>query len=161
MSMEHREAFCLMKYQSDDRSESETLWNSRDGVTPFIISNRDGTKHMRHVEYGKDRCDPNYIPLPGMRIFVSATEELVKPRLLAYVDDIFDKHGARAHFGTKEKAYAALLPDWLHDGEAPWVLTVPSGEPELQKFYKKYLLLFKEGAPNFFGRSLFDLINKQ
>lgn len=159
--MEHREAFCLMKYQSDDKSETETLWNSRDGVTPFILSNRDKTKHMRHVEWGNDRCDPNYIPLPGMRIFVSATEELVKPDLLKYIDSFWGNHGGRKHFGTKENAYAQLLPDWLHDGEAPWVLTVPAANPELQKFYKKYLLLFQSTpGPNFFGRSIMGALKQ-
>lgn len=31
----HAEAFQLMRYDSDDGSDSKWFWNSRDGVTPF------------------------------------------------------------------------------------------------------------------------------
>lgn len=39
----HKEAFCLMLYRGVESGEEEWLWNSRDGVTPFIIwSAKDG-----------------------------------------------------------------------------------------------------------------------
>lgn len=116
----HREAFCLMQYRSDDGTEAEQLWNSRDGVTPFIISSRNG-KSMHHVEWNKDSCLPNFSPPKGMRIFVNATRELVTPRLREYVDKIFTEHHG-GYWETREEAFEALLPDWLHGGEAPWII---------------------------------------
>jgi hypothetical protein len=141
---DHKEAYCLMRYRTDDKSESETLWNSRDGVTPFTIMNRDKTKRMSHVDWNLDRADQMYIPPPGMRIFVSATEELVRDALKQYIDEFWGTRGARKTFGDKDNAYAQLLPDWLHDGEAPWVVTVPDKPTELSLFYTEYLPLFRE-----------------
>jgi len=57
-----------------------------------------------------------------MRIFVSATEELVAPKLKEYVEKIFTKSGG-GYWKTREEAFSALLPGWLHSGEAPWILT--------------------------------------
>ena len=34
----HAEAFCLMKYRCEKCGQAEVVWNSRDGVTPFIIN---------------------------------------------------------------------------------------------------------------------------
>jgi hypothetical protein len=71
---QHAEAFCLMKYSSDDSMIVEWLWNSRDGVTPFIIRSRDGTTELVHREMHLDRYMPDYEPLGGERIFVDMTE---------------------------------------------------------------------------------------
>jgi len=75
----HAEAFCLMKYSTKDGSEAEWIWNSRDGVTPFIIRSRSG-KEMTHVDWHLDRYLPNYKPAPGERIFV----DLTLPKAIAY-----------------------------------------------------------------------------
>jgi len=117
----HGEAFCLMTYQSRDGSAREVLWNSRDGVTPFIISSRDGTG-MEHIDWHRDKPVPDYKPPVGSRIFVDATEELVRPSLEKYIDRIFhDCEGG--YWKTREEAYAALLPDWLKPG-SPWIVEV-------------------------------------
>jgi len=42
MSYRHAGAFCLMTYRADDGTEEEQVWNSRDGVTPFVITLRSG-----------------------------------------------------------------------------------------------------------------------
>ena len=119
---QHREAFCLMQYRSDDGTEAEQLWNSRDGVTPFIITSRSG-KRMTHVDWNSDECVPDFKPAKGMRIFVDATEELVTPALNEYVEKIFeDYHGG--YWKTRKEAFKALLPGWLHEGQAPWLVTV-------------------------------------
>lgn len=119
--MIHREAYCLMKYRSDDGAEEEMLWNSRDGVTPFIITSKTGKK-MSHVEWNKDTYITDFDPPIGTRIFVDATLQLVKPELEKYIERIWNK-GARDHFGTRERAYKILLDDWLKPG-APWIVTV-------------------------------------
>src|SRR5689334_10292135 len=84
----HGEAFCLMTYATAD-GEKEVLWNSRDGVTPFMILSKDG-KEMQHVNCASDKCVPDYRPLSGMRVFVDATRELITPKLNEYVDQIWD-----------------------------------------------------------------------
>lgn len=120
MPYNHKEAFCLMKYQTKDTFLTETLWNSRDGVTPFIISSTDG-REMSHIDWARDRCQPDFHPPKGMRVFVDATEDLVRDRLNAYVEKIFAEHDG-GYWKTREEAYSALLPGWLKDG-APWIIT--------------------------------------
>lgn len=123
ISYKHKEAFCLMQYRSDDGTEAEVLWNSRDGVTPFCITSRNG-KQMRHVEWRNDRCDPGFKPSSGMRIFVDATEDLVRESLMRYVEKIFTEHDG-GYWETRSDAYIALLPGWLHNGDAPWIVVTP------------------------------------
>ena len=122
----HGEAFMLMKYQTDDGTETETLWNSRDGVTPFCLLSKGG-KVMHHVEWKKDERRIDFIPPSGMRIFVDATIELITPALNKYVDEIWDdqNYPASKQWATKQECFDALLPSWLHNGEAPWVITTP------------------------------------
>jgi hypothetical protein len=119
----HREAFCIMQYRSKDGTEAERLWNSRDGVTPFMILSRNGTP-MSHVDWHKDICDPDFVPPSGMRVFVNATLELVTPKLNEYVEEIFTEHGG-GYWKTHQEAFDALLPGWLHSGEAPWIVVMP------------------------------------
>lgn len=53
--------------------EEEVLWNCRDGVTPFIVPNRDKTKDMQHVDWGRDIRRPDHRPRVGDGIFVNMT----------------------------------------------------------------------------------------
>lgn len=66
----HTEAFCVMKYASRDGREVEYLWNSRDGVTPYIVIARDGVTELRHVDWNLDCQEPDRIPEVGERIFI-------------------------------------------------------------------------------------------
>ena len=122
----HAEAFCLMKYRSDDGTEEEVIWNSRDGVTPFVVPSKSG-KPMTHVDWKLDEYRPNFKPQPGDRYFVDATREIVTPELNKYVERIFTEHGG-GYWNTRQEAFDALLPDWLHNGEAPWMVMVPFEE---------------------------------
>lgn len=74
MIYNHREAYCLMKYRSDDGTEEEIIWNSRDGVTPFTLTLRSG-KIATHVDWQLDRRVPDYVPKSGERIFIDLTKE--------------------------------------------------------------------------------------
>jgi hypothetical protein len=69
----HAEAFALMTYQAED-GEREVIWNSRDGVTPFVIMLRSG-KEARHVNWSADRRVLDYDPQPGERVFTDLTKE--------------------------------------------------------------------------------------
>jgi len=70
----HGEAFCLMTYRADDRHLEEVIWNSRDGVTPFVVNMKDGSPGT-HVDWRNDRCVPDHKPAVGDRIFVDLTEQ--------------------------------------------------------------------------------------
>ena len=37
MDYQHKEAYCIMFYKCDKCHAVERFWNSRDGVTPFIV----------------------------------------------------------------------------------------------------------------------------
>ena len=73
----HKEAFCLMTYQCGECGTRERIWNSRDGVTPFMIScsRHDCEGMMEHVEWDKDVCNPDYMPKFGERVFITLTKE--------------------------------------------------------------------------------------
>lgn len=108
----HSEAFCLMKYRSDDGTEEEIIWNSRDGVTPFVISLRSG-KPATHVDWKNDRCVPDYEPKTGERIFVDLTYERALEH--AYLKLLRDFGKADAQTAKK------MARDW----------TIRPGQPDL------------------------------
>ena len=118
----HKEAFCLMKYQAEDESEVEWIWNSRDGVTPFCVLSRTG-KMMRHVQWAYDRYLPHYRPVRGERFFVDFTQEMAEPQAREYVERYWDheEYPMREGYPDKNAAAAALLSDWLRVPGSPAV----------------------------------------
>lgn len=82
------DAFMLMRYEGTG-GRREWIWNSRDGVTPFVASAVDGTE-MHHGNWHLDRYEPSYVPPIGSRVFVDYTEELARPRAIAYVERYWD-----------------------------------------------------------------------
>lgn len=94
MKFNHAEAWAVMWYQTEDSGRRrEQLWNSRDGVTPFMIRERytEAEVGMRSMQMGSpelgpvmrhcgpDVCAPQHTPAIDSRIFVDATiEDLVE-----------------------------------------------------------------------------------
>lgn len=72
--MNHGEAFALMKYDCKNCSFVESIWNSRDGVTPFCITCRRCGMIARHTRWDQDEFMPNYDPRPGDRYFRDGLE---------------------------------------------------------------------------------------
>ena len=73
----HREAYHLMQYQDEDDATApiEWIWNSRDGVTPYIVSSvGKGRPLLKHIRWKDDIFAPQYVPMIGQRVFVSLTE---------------------------------------------------------------------------------------
>lgn len=62
------DAYKMYKYQSEQTGVVEWIWNSRDGVVPFIIRGLDGTS-IKHVDFWEDVYLPNWVPPVGTRIF--------------------------------------------------------------------------------------------
>lgn len=71
----HVEAYCLMRYVVVSTGEEEILWNSRDGVTPFFMTSRNGDEaRHRSTRERPDRRAIDHVPAVGDRIFVDMTE---------------------------------------------------------------------------------------
>ena len=83
----HGEAYCLMAYRCTKCGKEEVIWNSRDGVTPFIIGCRWCGGEAQHVRWEADAYAPCHRAAPGKRIFVDMTPE--KARL--YANRRFDR----------------------------------------------------------------------
>lgn len=114
----HGEAFCLMRYESEDKREVEYVWNGRDGVTPFVIMSRRGTA-LRHAAWRRDERIPDFVPQPGSRIFVDLTEdrarEIARKRVAAGWDD--PRHPLADMFETRDEAIEAIAGDIYRPGE--------------------------------------------
>jgi hypothetical protein len=125
---QHAEAFCLMTYRADDGSEEEQVWNSRDGVTPFVIGLRSG-KPATHADWHRDRRVPDYLPPLGSRIFVDMTEEAAQRYARENAEGWFaasDSLGAiaRKQYGTVEAMAADLAASYLRQLGAPDLVEV-------------------------------------
>lgn len=118
-----------MIYGSEDGSIMETLWNSRDGVTPFCIPARDGSTVLCHVNWRQDRRAPDHRPQPGDRVFVDLTPEMARlwaERAVAreWADP---NRGMTDRYATKDAAVADLAASYFRVG-ATMVLVWPSQE---------------------------------
>lgn len=62
MKYKHAEAFCLMVYSCVDCGHTETIWNSRDGVTPFgtFCPSCDRPSLMHDVQRFRPQPQPDY-----------------------------------------------------------------------------------------------------
>jgi len=142
--MTHGEAFCLMMYVDEKTGEREWLWNSRDGVTPFIIGSPAGNP-SRHDRWGEDVFVPNFVPPLGMRVFVDMTPERRLELMRRRVEEMWDhpecpmKDHPELGAGTKEDAAKMLAES---DG---WT----EGEPDI-------LVVDEELRAEFVARKLMD-----
>jgi hypothetical protein len=119
----HNEAFCLMKYATKDGAEVEWIWNSRDGVTPFVVHSRSG-QEMSHVQWQFDRRLPNYEPLAGERVFVDVSPGYAE--LLAHqrVDEWWEhpEYPMSRAYEDKGEAVRAMTAEYLGDGDRPTLI---------------------------------------
>lgn len=132
----HPEAFCLMKYQSEDGEEEEILWNSRDGVTPFFIGNKVGTKSMKHINWNEDVRAIGHKPQPGDRVFMDLSKEDNIAYTKVKVDELWEheEFALKDQFESKEEAVESLTAGWQPG--SPCVRTVskegwPNVEPAI------------------------------
>ena len=83
----HREAFALMWYACDC-GHRERAWNSRDGVTPFVIGCPSCGGDAKHVDWNRDYCKPDHKPHRGQMVFRDGTpdeaREIMRRRLTQY-----------------------------------------------------------------------------
>lgn len=123
----HKEAFCLMTYLCPKCGHREVLWNSRDGVTPFMIPCSKCESHeMAHINFYHDLPAPNHVPKVGQRIFTDLTVERAKFYAERQFNHIIEK---RPDFlaernTTQQKWTDNIAADFYGDGRSPDIVTV-------------------------------------
>jgi hypothetical protein len=139
INLQHVEAYCLMTYASEDGSEREVLWNSRDGVTPFVIYSPSTGTEMMHVQWQFDRFAPEHVPAVGDRIFVDLTE--ARARVLAArrveIWEQTDPERLQARFESREAAIQSVF-EGIYAPGTPDILIVTAG-------YLEHLIREREG----------------
>lgn len=117
------EAFCLMQYQCENCGQVETLYNGRDGVTPFIIECTVCNGKATHVNWAQDECVPEYIPECGQRIFISMTEEIARIFARYRLKKFEQSEYPPPAEGTQERKEIedSIVEDLYHDGEGPCI----------------------------------------
>jgi len=117
----HAEAFAVMLYEGQVTKRIVTIWNSRDGVTPFLVD-IDG-ELFQHIMWKADRCAPDHKLAPGELFFRDTSPEDAKQAATQVVDKCWPElKGAR-----REKRIAELVPQMLEQGGSrqPWLGRAP------------------------------------
>lgn len=129
MTIKHRhaEAYKLMTYECESCGFRESIWNSRDGVTPFTI----GCRHCiggtaRHVEWSRAAYVPGHEPQPGDRMFVDLTKPRALEQATAFVEFIIDHklEGWPETFEDTERQIEKYASQFFGTGGAPDLITV-------------------------------------
>lgn len=122
---EHVEALRLLLYSSEDGREIETIWNSRDGVAPFVVVSRDNSRELRHVLWGGDPYAPHHVPNVGDRIIVSIdqanAERIARETARRLWND--SRSGYQGQFESEEHAFAMIHAELSKPG-SPTLVTV-------------------------------------
>lgn len=119
----HAEAFKLMRYASDDAIHQELLWNSRDGVTPFMIHDVTGQFELQHVAWRSDVRIERFLPPIGSRLFVDMSAARVR-----HISEEWCEHHwesvLKKYFTSRSAAIESHIESF-HEGE-PDIITVDS-----------------------------------
>lgn len=90
----HAEAFRVMTYASVNGDFEIEVWNSRDGVTPLIITIDDEHGPLSHKgPWGDDPIDPYRIPRIGDYVFVNRSSVLGEPFVIRVSEDDLETYG--------------------------------------------------------------------
>lgn len=81
MKHQYSEAFMLMTYKCESCGRTEKIWNSRDGVTPFIVICPNCKGFQKHVDWNQDEYKPNHVLSKGDRYFCTLTKEQYRKEL--------------------------------------------------------------------------------
>lgn len=127
------EGFNLMLYRNEETGREEWLWNSRDGVTPFCISDSEDGGGMKHDDWFRDVFAPFYIPPIGSRIFVDMTEVRARALAARNAQRWWDEgdNDVRERYESAEAMAESLWPSYMGPdggkaGCAPDILVVNS-----------------------------------
>lgn len=134
-TFEYSEGFCLMEYYADDGLCRCNIWNSRDGVTPFIVHCPIKNKECSHTNSGNDLRISNYTPYPGQLVFIDLTDAKLCEYKTRQIEAQW-KDNMETRFSSKEEALELLTKDAYQEG-APDVMIAGFDEDELKKLKDK------------------------
>lgn len=89
----HAEAFNLMTYESRDGALVRVIWNSRDGVTPFGVTDPETGIELLHTRWASDIRRPDHVPNVGDLIFVDLNHERAMQNAVRFVQRWWDDPG--------------------------------------------------------------------
>ena len=124
--MNHKEAFCLMQYQCHTCNHITNIWNSRDGVTPFMAGSRccEGAT-LRHGNWQLDRHCPN-LPDIASHVFIDVTRERAEESAQSFWDNngeyMMTTYPHLREIG-KEKLIAEKIKEIYGKGNNPSLVT--------------------------------------
>lgn len=95
-----------MTYQCRNDHE-EIIWNSRNGITPFIVGCQRCEQDSQHVHWNRDVYAPDHKPKKGDRIFIDLTLEKAKEYRRRFVLIYWDR-GMKDMYSDKDNAVNAL-----------------------------------------------------
>lgn len=111
MNYQHAEAYCIMFYKCEKCHAVERFWNSRDGVTPFIVTERciRCLGDMQHFDFHLDKCTPDHIPYRGQGVFTDMPDAL--KRTYAHIrTNNFLAAGGQVDNKTEQSIYESFQP---------------------------------------------------
>ena len=112
--MEYKEAFCQMLYRCEKCGFLEILYNSRDGVTPFIIGCRQCNGAAHHIQWHLDNKVMGYKPPKGSRIFVNMDADKAREIATRRLDS-FRGQGDFTPPSTISPEYTELFENLVND----------------------------------------------
>lgn len=122
----------MTTFMSEDASEHEVLWNSRDGVVPASIKSATTGELLVRVFplVDGELCNPDYVPAVGERVFVDLTEQRARvfaARRLEHAEQLEPTKLCSA-FGSREEALQVFFDQMMScDPALPDILVVTAG----------------------------------
>jgi hypothetical protein len=117
----------LMGYESDDGTQRLEVWNSRDGVTPFVITHPETKVELRHVRWQEDRyLGPEHQPAQGDWVFESLSLDQARRAAERNAQKFWDapQYPASAQFERIEDLVELLTREYFKDGNMPHLTQV-------------------------------------
>lgn len=114
----HKEAFALMWYFCGECHHRERFWNSRDGVTPFIIDCPSCGGELLHVHWNQDEASPGHKLRKWQRYFRDGTPDEAAAIVRRRIERMRDTHPltpeqeAALIAGTRDGSTGEFRPGW-------------------------------------------------
>lgn len=136
---EYKTAFCIMLYQCELCGKKEELWNSRDGVTPFIINCVSCGGSAQHINWGKDECIFDYNSPSHTRVFVNLTLKKAIEYSKKRVESAKSFEEGKFYFDVEDykniERFINIVIDMYKGGTAPDIIS--SEEYKINKLQKE------------------------
>lgn len=116
-----------MRYRAQVGGDVEWLWNSRDGVAPFLVTSRSRLTLLAHLDWSADKRRPLHVPAVGDRIFVDLTLERAREYRQRFVERHWTAQRMELYtdrWASPEEAVEVLARGDYGDGRKPDVVVV-------------------------------------